>query len=64
MIFRTETVLSMVLISKLWSLLEKSLICTPLVYEYVYKKKFITSMSMIWSTEYDIEYEFVFDILL
>ena len=53
--------------SKLWSLLEKSLICTPLEYENEYKKFYnldFLSMSRIWSTEYDLEYEFVLEIVL
>ena len=48
-------------------LLEKSLICTPLEYENEYKKFYnldFLSMSRIWSTEYDLEYEFVLEIVL
>ena len=53
--------------SKLWSLLEKSLIFTPLEYENEYKKFYyldFLSLSRIWSTEYDLEYEFVLEIVL
>ena len=47
---------------KLQSLLRKSPFCTKLEYEYEYEKVYnldTLSTSMIWSTEYDLEYEIV-----
>ena len=54
-------------LSKLWTLLEKSPVYTPLEYEYEYEKVlnlYFLSMSTIWSTEYDLEYEFVLEKVL